>query len=209
MKNAICYLFSFLVEAIIIWQYTSNLFVSKRSDKTKFVVLCSLYFVLFVISLFESEWLNAVIYFTVNYIFLITQCELKWNSAFFHSSILIAVMGMCELVAYGIFKYFRPHFLENGRDFPSLLIYAIFNKLLFFTVTYILTHLFRGRRKGGLQDDKSVCLLIFIPLTSVFVMLTFISIDEMVNLLPPYNWMITLSAFFLLVSNLLVFGINQ
>lgn len=38
MKNAICYFFSFLVEAIILWQYSSNLFSAKR----KLLVKCKL-----------------------------------------------------------------------------------------------------------------------------------------------------------------------
>ena len=68
MKNAICYFFSFLVEAIILWQYSSNLFSAKRKLLVKLIALCCLYFILFFCSLFESIWLNVAFYFLLNFI---------------------------------------------------------------------------------------------------------------------------------------------
>lgn len=47
------------------------------------------------------------------------------------------------------------------------------------------------------------------PIASVFVMFTFINIGENATLPPSLDWMITLSAVFLLTANLLMFGINQ
>ncbi len=111
MINTICYFFSFLVEAIILWQYSSDLFPAKRTPQRKLAVLCSLYFILFCVSLFESIWINIILYFFLNLIFLMTQCYLNWYTAVFHSSILTAVMTMSELVVYGITKRFAPHFL--------------------------------------------------------------------------------------------------
>ena len=51
MNIAICYSFSFLVEAIMLWQYTYNLFIAKHSKKVQITTLTSLYFVLFATSL--------------------------------------------------------------------------------------------------------------------------------------------------------------
>jgi hypothetical protein len=132
MKNAICYFFSFLVEAIILWQYSSNLFSAKRKLLVKLIALCCLYFILFFCSLFESIWLNVACYFLLNFIFLVIQFYLNWYTALFHSSILTAVMSMSELIVYGIIKRFAPHFLDNGREFNHLLVFTVFNKLIFF-----------------------------------------------------------------------------
>ena len=97
-----------------------------------------LYFILFFCSLFESIWLNVAFYFLLNFIFLVIQFYLNWYTALFHSSILTAVMSMSELIVYGIIKRFAPHFLDNGRDFNHLLVFTVFNKLIFFTVIYLL-----------------------------------------------------------------------
>jgi signal transduction histidine kinase len=208
MKNAICYFFSFLVEAIILWQYSSNLFSGKRKSGIKLIVLSGLYFMLFFVSLYESIWLNGTLYFLFNFIFLVTQYDLNWYTALFHSSILTAVMSMSELMVYGIIKRFAPHFLDNGREFHHLLVFTVFNKLIFFTVILILIH-FIKKEKYSRQYDKSIFLLVFVPIASVLVMFTFINIGENTTLSPSLDWMIALSAVFLLAANLLMFGINQ
>lgn len=209
MQNAICYFFGFLVEAIILWQYSSTLFSAKRKLTTRFLILCGFYFILFFVSLLESMWLNAVFYFLLNFIFFVTQYDSNRYTALFHSSILIAVMGMSELIVYGITKRFTPHFLDNGRVFQHLLVFMVFSKLIFFAIIYILMHLMQKNKKSAEQYDKSIFLLGFIPLTSVFIMLTFISIGESVPLSASLDWMVTVGAIFLLAANLLMFGINQ
>ena len=209
MINTICYFFSFLVEAIILWQYSSNLFPVRHTLRRKLAVLCGLYFILFCVSLSESIWINIILYFLLNFIFLLTQCYLNWYTALFHSSILAAVMAMSELVVYGITKHFAPRFLANRREFYHLLFFSVFSKLIFFAVTYILIHLMKKTKKDAGQHDQSVFLLVFIPLTSLFIMLTFVSIGESVLLPSSLDWMVTMGAVLLLTANLLMFEINR
>ena len=59
------------------------------------------------------------------------------------------------------------------------------------------------------EYDRSVFLLAFIPLSSVFIMLTFMSICVTFSLSPSLDWMITAGAVLLLTSDLLMFGMNQ
>ncbi len=199
MKNTVCYLFGFLVEAIILWQYSSSLFSAKNRARTRFIVLCGLYFIMFFVSQYEFIWLNTALYFALNLIFLVTQYDLNFYTGLFHSSTLTAVMGVSELIAYGITKYFAPHFLENGRKFIPLFIFSVFSKLIFFSVIYILTHLMQNHEKSRKQYDKSAFLLVFIPLTSVFIMHIFVIIGEAFSLSSSLDWMVTAGAVFLLI----------
>ncbi len=209
MKNIICYFFSFLVEAMILWQYSSHLFSARRKPREKMLMLCVFYFILFGVSLFESVWFNTTLYFLLNFIFLIIQCCPNWYTAVFHASILTAVMTTSELIVYGITKRFAPHFLNNSRDFYHLLLFSVFSKLIFFAVTFILMHLMKKTNKNAEQYDRSVFLFVFIPVTSIFIMFTLISIGESVSLPQSLDWMVAMGAVFLLISNLLVFGIYQ
>lgn len=118
-------------------------------------------------------------------------------------------MAMSELVVYGITKHFAPRFLDNDREFYHLLFFSIFSKLIFFAVTYILMHLMKSPKKDAGQHDQSVFLLVFIPLTSIFIMLTFVSIGESVLLPSSLDWMVTMGAVLLLTANLLMFEINR
>lgn len=209
MNNAICYSFSFIVEAIILWQYSSNLFITKHSTKKRILTLLGLYIALFIVSLFESQWLNAIFYFSINFIFLVTQYEMVWYTGLFHSAILIAIMGMCELIVYAITNRFTPNYLAHSSNLFNLIVITIFSKIMFFTITYILIHILKKKENHIQSQDKSVFLLMFIPLSSVLIMLTFITIGNITKFSSSINWMLTISAICLLITNLLVFGINQ
>lgn len=207
-KNIWCF-FSFLTEAIILWQYTSTLFTAKRTAKRELTILCGLYFILFFASLFNSKLMNVVLYFVFNFVFLVTGYYMNAYSAFFHSSILTSVMILCEVMVYYIIRYFLPHFFDRGENFHFLALFTIFSKLMFFTVIFILLHFLKGRQNHDERPDKSAFLLALIPITSVFVMITFTKISDSSDLSPVLNWMLTLSAVFLLTINLLIFGIEQ
>ena len=70
-------------------------------------------------------------------------------------------------------------------------------------------HLMKKQKKNAEQYDRSVFLFVFIPVTSIFIMFTLISIGESVSLPQSLDWMVAMGAVFLLISNLLVFGIYQ
>lgn len=210
MSNLICFFFIFLTEAMILWQYASRCFTAKSKPATRIVVLCGLYLILFVAALFESKWLNIILYLTTNFIFLSTQYCLNWYSAFFHSSMLTAIMMTCELIVYYSIIYFMPQFFTKNK-IHNLSVFAICSKLIFFTAVSIILHLYFLKKQHSREEqhNKSVFFLILIPVTSLFVMLTFVKISDSSILSPALNWMITLSTVFLLVINLLVFGVNQ
>lgn len=208
MQNAVCYLFSFFVEAIILWQYSSKLFSAKRPVKSRIFTLCGLYAILFCVSWLESIWFNLFLYFLLNLVFLMTQYDLNWGGALFHDAILTAVMAASELMIYGITKRFAPHFLDDGREFFYLVFFTSFSKLVFLAVSYFLMHLMQKPEKNA-PYDKSVFLLLSTPLVSIFIMFTFLCIGESVALPTSVDWLVVVGAVFLLFSNLLVFQINQ
>ncbi len=209
MITIICYFFSFLVEAVILWQYTSTLFVPKYRVRTRLLFLYTLYLILFAASFLDFTWLNALLYLLVNFVFLITMHQLKWHLALFHAAILTAVMSMCELTVYCIIGRFAPHFFTEATRSHNFILFAIFSKMIFFTVIYTLIHFLRERQDVSQRQDKYALLLVFIPLTSVFVMLIFVAVGDACTLSSTLVFMITLGAVFLLLTNLLVFGINQ
>ncbi len=209
MVNTVCYFFVFLIEAVILWQYSSNLFTAKRRPWMQFTLLFIFYFTMFAVSLSEHRWLNMALYLVLNFIFLLAIYDLKWYAALFHSAFIAAIMGMCELTVYSAIEHFSPHFLAKSEQPQNVVIFIIFSKMIFFTIIYILIHLLKGQQAQNQQHDKSVLFLIFIPITSVFIMLMLVNISDSFLLSPLLEGMITLSAFFLLINNLLVFGINQ
>lgn len=204
----ITYFFSFFVEAILLWHYCSTLFVSKHKTKVRMLSLVSFYSILFLASTLESAWLNILLYSCINclFIYLFTNTNIK--TSLFHSLLLTSIMGMCELIAYGIITNLAPHFLQSEKK-AYLFIFAIFNKTIFMTVIFAVSYLIKQNPKYPQQSHKAMIFLILFPLTSIFVMLSFVFICESTKLHSNTYPLIILSAIMLLLSNLLIFWMNQ
>lgn len=207
MERIILLFFSFFTEAVILWQYSSSLFTSSHSGKIRLALLSALYSILFFLSLPGQTGLNIISYFVMNTVYLYILFKLKLLLTLFHSAILTAIMGISELVVFGIISRFFPHFLLKPD--VGLVFYTVFSKIFFFAVIYLLIQLFKGKKANQEQYDHSQLLLMLIPISSIFIILTFLAIGESSAFTPPVDFMVTICAVFLLIVNLLVFGINQ
>ncbi len=205
-KTALLFL-SFIIEAIVLWQYTSKLFIPKHSAKTRVLFLSALYFALFIFSLFQNLFLNMILFLGANLLFFTMHFSLKFSYAFFHASILTVAVGLSELAVMAIFIRPFPHFLST--DYIGLFLYCISSKSLYFTVIYFFIQLFERKRKIPNPHDSSELFLILIPFSSTFVAFTFIKICATTAFVPPVDIIVTISSFLLLLINLLTFGINE
>lgn len=207
MGYTILLFFSFFVEAVILWQYTTCLFTPFYNSKIRLTLLSVLYSILFFISLFRRTELNIIVFFVINALFFYTSFKIRLLLAIFHSAILTVIMGISELALLGIISRFFPNFLLKAGI--GLTVYAMFSKIIFFSVVYLLIQLFREKKTDQEQYDQLTFLLMLIPVFSVFILSTFITIGEISTFVPPVDFMVTICAIFLLLINLLVFGINQ
>ena len=162
---------------------------------------------MFLLSLLKQTGLNVVSFFVFNTVFLYVLFKLKLLLALFHSAIVTAIMGISEIAVLGIISRFFPHFLLETD--AGLVFYTVFSKIFFFAVIYLLIHLFKGKKLNQEQYGHSEILLMLIPVSSIFIIFTLLSIGETSAFAPPIDFLVTICAVFLLMVNLLVFGINQ
>ena len=209
MANILIFFFSFLAEAIMLWQYASNLYTCRYSFQKRFTEISILYIVLFLCSLMESTWLNAALFLLANFLFFVTQYHIKWYFALFHVSVITGIMSMCELVVYGIITSYAADFFTGPLYLQNMILHAIFSKILLFTIIHILIHIQKMLPKSEQPAGKVFLILGIIPITSLFIMLTFVSIDSVLSYSFGREWMISVSAVLLLAINLLVFGMYQ
>lgn len=208
MENFISYFFCFIVEAAILLQYASSLFVAKHSKKVRILQLSILYLVLLAISLLNISWLNLGLYLIANFCFLLTQYKVTIRSAIFHSGIIGAIMGMCELIIYSILNRFTPYFFSQIENFHNKIVFIFLSKTLFFLMVFIVTYVIKQFSNNKNANENSVILLVVIPVTSLFTLHTLVTIIDQSNLSVKIYWMISLSAASLLIINLVVFGVN-
>ncbi len=204
-----CYIFSFFIEGIVLWQYASRLFEPKRQMGERLSVLCLCYIVLFVGAMFQSKLLNAVLYFLVNGIFLSLQYQLGWHMILFHTVILEALMGACEVIPYHIIEYFAPSFFIKSEDLHHLILYAVLSKVIFLTIAHMIVRFYKRQKEYKEQRDAMGLLLIFIPMASLVTVVTLSVIESVSQFSSALNGMVSLSAVFLLAANIIVFKINQ
>ena len=162
---------------------------------------------MFLLSLLKQTGLNVVSFFVFNTVFLYVLFKLKLLLALFHSAIVTAIMGISEIAVLGIISRFFPHFLLETD--AGLVFYTVFSKIFFFAVIYLLIHLFKGKKLNQEQYGHFEILLMLIPVSSIFIIFTLLSIGETSAFAPPIDFLVTICAVFLLMVNLLVFGINQ
>lgn len=163
MESIFSIIFAFLVEAIILLQYASRLFSPKRPLSDRLVVLSLLYTCLCAVAFFNIKWLNMLLYLFTNFLFLVTQYDVKWRAAAFHSTLLAAVMGMCELIVYSIIARTAPHFYMQMDSLHNTILFILCSKISFFAVIYLLTHLFKSLQETTDPYDNSVLLLMTFP----------------------------------------------
>ena len=209
MDEMICYFFSFLIEGIVFWNYVSILFVPKYSVKIRLICLSLGFFILFLFSLCNLFWLNCILYITVCFLYLIFLYKTNWYYALFHSLLFEIITGACELPVYSFLSTFLSATNDPISNFHLKLLFAVISKTLFFAVMSLLLFWLKKRQKPFLQYDKSVFFTIFIPFIAQLIVLILLAVCDSTAMTATQNHLINTCAFFLLIVNLLIFGLNQ
>ena len=137
------------------------------------------------------------------------------NSAtlFFHSAVMIVIMTLCELASMGSFstKVFISIFYSNMNDYRFAFIQFSFFKqnLLYFVIIYFISHKLSSTRSNIRFSIYEITTLAIIPVISVFVIYTMIYFLMNYEIKSPLNYLLILSSFFMLLINILIFGLFE
>lgn len=205
MKTLILFFFTYLGETLILSCYCSNLFNSKRSQKTKYIFIGIGYIFLFLISLVQLVWLNTIFFILVNFLLLFGLYDLKCSTCLFHSMILTCIMGLTEIIVSGFFSDFSEHFLYDSNNFLFLSIITILSKLLYFIVLTIIMPLFPGTIKKSVYSSKSTILLNLVPFISFCIIIMNFAIFLNSNIESKFRYMLSFCALLLLLINIIIF----
>lgn len=211
MEYIVGYAVSYFVEGIVLYQYASNLFIPRNTASHKKVfALTGIYLSLFCVAVcFHNRLVNILAFLLANFLYLTTQYWLNWLLCAFHSALITALMGMCEVTVYVIQGQFAPNSLAVEDTLYGTVLFVIFSKLLFFTAALLVIRICKKIPVSSPHDRHSVLLLIFVPVASVFVMFVFLRMADGYAISAAMGDMIALASVFLLLANLLVFGIHQ
>lgn len=207
MKIILCYFIAFIIEALIMKQYCSALFVSKYSKIIQWFSVFTLYAVLFGVSFFESFIINTVAFLSINFIYIFFFYKTNWLTAFFHSIIATTIMCLSELVTVGFVSHLAKDFYTSPDYFKHLLTMLLFAKQLYFWIVFLISHLFPHPTEQQHGSVKGSLLLTVIPAITLYIFLTFLAICYYVHIPDTLSRMIAISALLLLLANLTIWGI--
>lgn len=208
MNMIFCHIIVYTAEALILLQYSSNLFILKYSRRLTYIFLMLFYSLLFFIFLLDLFWLNAIVFPIINFIFIFLFYNVKWKTALFHASISTIMMNLGELIMGSIFSDFLKNFYEIRYDSISFYVsFAFMTKLLYFLPMYLLSHFFKKPQENGKKTDNTVFLVMAVPLISIWLAITLLIVCHTTETSPLLDQMITISAALVLFLNILVWAI--
>lgn len=209
MGIGICYFFIYLIEALIILQYTSGFYAGKYKKNVEIPILLLGYTVLYFISFTDNYILNETAFFIVNFAFIGVMYQCQIQAAFFHAAITTTVMCTSELIVFNIISHYIPDFFADDKFIFNLVILAVFSKLIYFIVVYVLSHFLQTDRRASLSQNKNTLLLSLVPAATVFILLTLTNVSTSPSIPSSLDWMLCVSSLLLLGLNLFIFAFHH
>lgn len=209
MSAAVCYFLVYFAEALILLQYSSNVFEYKISSIKRYILLTVLFIPIYFISFAHIGLLNTALFFVATFVFLKISTMENSATLFFHSAVMIVIMTLCELASMGIFSKFSYHFYSKMNDTVLLYSVSFLSKLLYFVIIYFISHKLSSTRSNIRFSIYEITTLAIIPVISVFVIYTMIYFLMNYKIKSPLNYLLILSSFFMLLINIPIASLNE
>ena len=207
LEIIICYLLIYIIEALILWQYCSNIFSAKYSSFINSFFALLAYIIPFIVVFSENFWLNTVLFCIANFVYIYLIYEARWYTALFHATITTILMTSSELLISGLISNLIYDFYEKASHFRKLAILAALSKILYFIFLQIVIHFYNKSKTKEQTYNFTLSVLTTVPVISLFIALAIMSISINTELSAIHDRMIATSAFALLIINIIVFGI--
>lgn len=207
MSKTILYIFVYLIEALILWWYSSHRFYSKYSKKNEFILIFIGYICLFILSFTNSFGINSIAFTLINFIIFKTLYDTTWLTALFHSFITTCMMSFSELIIIGLFNQFNADVLYIQSDIRSLIILTALSKTLYFISINIIARVLPGSKDEHEPTNISAILINIIPFISIYITVVLTSVLLNSSISTHFRNMLSACAVLLILINILVFYI--
>lgn len=204
MEVFVYYTFIYLIEAFILWIYCSNMFHSKYSKNIEFVSILLLYVFPLLAAFGNNIWMNVGCFFICNFIYIFAIFQTRWHTALFHSAITTIIMGLSELIAAGLVSELTYNIYDETAYLRNLYIVATLSKILYFVFVQLIQFLFKQHKEIRQSYNHGIILLIAIPILTVLVTLSLITISLNTTLSTMENYMIAFSSLIMLIINIII-----
>ena len=199
----------YFVEALIIWQYSTQMFSIKYRKSGVLCLSITLYIIPFLLSLTENIWVNFLSFAITNFVFLFIAFHCTWYIALFHATIVTAIMSITEVLSSAIFSHLTYTFYQDSLVNQNLIVLATTSKLLYYFALQILVVFFARKKHNSYSLNVESSILILVPFMTSIVMITFGIINLTATPSSAIDILIGLSSFLLLMSNIVIFAVHN
>lgn len=209
MEKNILFFIVYVIEALILLQYSDSTFVVKRRKCSKYILLFSSYSVLSLIFSLNIFSLNGLLFFLVNSFFIYYIYDTTFFSSLFHGLLTTIMMSLSELLILSAFPELAINFYEETHFFENLTFLTVGSKIIYFLLLFILSSIFSTKRISASLSRKESFILLIIPTFSFIIFYTLLTVCMNYEVSPKLNRLIFFSTFLLLIINILIWGIYR
>lgn len=208
--TALYYLFIYISEALILHLYCSNVFTSKHRPLFQFGLIALTYGILYAISFLQNPYLNILAFISFNFFYITIIYSQKLSTILVHIFTISITMAASEEIILSIFTNLARALYNSSFNASSLFLASILSKLLYFLILYIISHYVSSAENTSTVTIKETLLLCLVPCLSIWILMTFFTLTiYYTDLSQPVSMMLMVSTFFLLLLNLIIFGVYE
>lgn len=205
----ILYFIIYIIESLILLQYTSTLFKAKHKKYIELPFLLFLYMIAYFFSFHSNFLLNAMTFFLANFFFIFAMYFTSMQSALFHAAMSTALMCASELIVISIISYYTGNFFKSKNYLFTLMSHTVFSKFIYFLILYFISHLISNKKEKVSTYNKSTFLLSLLPLVTSFILLTLIYVNAETTLSPSLDLALCISSILILCLNIFIFSFHH
>ena len=204
MQKIVIDIFMYIFEALLLLYYANTAFKARKTKFFSGFIILVVHVVLFGLYQLNLVYLNAILFFTLYSITIISLYCVKLKTAVFHAAIFCIVMLGSEIAVMGIGTILFSDFNALDNDKTAYMFVVVSSKLIYFIIMMMVLK-FVVRTKDNDANNKYYWLMFIMPLSSLLMLLAFRYIAYRVELLPSMNLFWIVSSIIALFANIVVF----
>lgn len=204
MSTAITYLIIYITEALIAYYYLHKIFNKKISTSVLLPTYLILYGIQYLISFTHIININLLFFTLANFLLICFLYKTSIFTAFLHSIIMTIMMGLGELITNSLLGSIIYQYKAADLKYSIIVVFFIISKILYYILLLIIAHLFFQKSKNMFLFDKSIFLLLAVPILSLIPMVSIYYIGGTVPFSKTADYFIVANCFCLLLINILI-----
>lgn len=200
--------FMYIFEALLLWYYANTAFEVRKTKAFSGLIILLVHAFIFGLYQLNLVYLNAILFFVLYSITIISLYNVKLKTAVFHAAIFCIIMLGSEIAVMGIGTILFSDFNALDNDKTAYMFVVIASKLIYFIIIMTVLKLV-VKTTGNETHNKYYWLMFVMPLSSLLMLLAFRYIAYRVELLPSMNLFWIISSIVALFANIIVFVLYE